>query len=71
MDWQDTVWIDVVQRHVNDLADAVLVYLVHAKRSDILILEDLLLPLVNVTQSDVDNPVGFEDRKNPGKGGDG
>lgn len=66
MDGQLSTGVDVVQRHLDDLADPVLVHLVHRERLDVVFLEDLLFTVVDVAQTDVDKAVGFEDGLDPG-----
>ena len=66
MNREASVRIDMVQGHLDDLTDAVLVDLVHRECLDVVLFEDLFFGLVNVAQADVDEAVGFQNRFDPG-----
>ena len=57
--------VDMVERHLDDAPDAVLVDLVHAVCLDAVLLEDAALALVDVTKADVHEPVWLEERLHP------
>ena len=65
VDGQVPVGVDVVQSQLNDLADTVLVDLMHAERLDAVLLEDAALALVDVAQADVHEAVRLEQRLHP------
>lgn len=46
-------WVDVLQRHLHDFADTISVDLVHRERLDPVLLQDLLLRRVDVSQTDI------------------
>ena len=65
MDGELTAGVNVVERHLDDAPDAVLVDLVHAERLDAVLLEDAALAVVDVAQADVHEPVRLEHRLHP------
>lgn len=56
---------DVLDGHLDNLGDAVLVDLVHGEGLDAVLAEDLLLSSVDVTETNVDEAVGGEARLDP------
>lgn len=58
---------DVLDGHLDDLGNAVLVDLVHGEGLDAVLTEDLLLASVDVTETDVDETVGGEAGLDPAK----
>lgn len=58
---------DVLDGHLDDLGNTVLVNLVHGEGFDAVLTEDLLLTSVDVTETDVNETVGGEARLHPGK----
>lgn len=58
---------DVLDGHLDDLGNTVLVNLVHGEGLDAVLTEDLLLTSVDVTETDVNETVGGEARLHPGK----
>ena len=58
---------DVLDGHLDDLGNAVLVDLVHGEGLDAVLTEDLLLTSVDVTETDVDETVRGEAGLDPGK----
>ncbi len=57
--------VHVVERHVDDAPDPVLVDLVHRERLDAVVLEDALLARVDVAQADVHDVRGLEHGLDP------
>lgn len=55
-----TVGGDVLDGHLDDLGDTVLVDLVHGEGLDAVLAEDLLLASVDITETDIDEAVGGE-----------
>lgn len=53
--------------HLNNLGNAVLVNLVHGEGLDAVLLQELLLASVNITETNVDNTVGGEAGLDPGE----
>ena len=58
VDGQVPVGVDVVQSQLNDLADTVLVDLMHRESLDTVFLKDLPLASIDITKTDVDESVG-------------
>jgi hypothetical protein len=52
------VWIDPVQGHFDNLANAVFVDMVHGVRGNIMVPKNLFLPGIYVAQSNIRNSVG-------------
>jgi len=55
------VRVDVVERHLHDFANSILVYLMHAKRLDSVLPHYTLLAHVGISNADVHDLVGFKD----------
>ena len=53
MNRQIPFWINVVQRHLNNFPNSILIHLMHTERLDIVLFQDALLPGINITQTDV------------------
>ena len=54
--------VEVIEGHFDDLADAILVGVVHAEGLDVVLLEDLALAGINVSQADVHQAVRTQER---------
>jgi hypothetical protein len=65
MDRSSSVRVDVVQRHLDDLTDAVLVDLVHGECLNVVLLQDLLLAGVDISKTDVDDRLRVEAGREP------
>ena len=63
--------VDMVERHLDDAPDAVLVDLVHRERLDAVLAQDALLARVDVAQADVHDALGRQDGLDPAELWDG
>lgn len=71
MDRPRALGVHVVERHLDDRADPVPVYLVHAERAYAALAQEALFARVDVAQADVDDAVGGQARFDPAELGDG
>lgn len=51
---------DILECHLHDLSDTMSIHVVHAKRLDAILPEDLLLAEINVSEADIDKLLGVD-----------